>query len=234
MPVLLADSVGKSYGTRRILSSGTLRATSGDIRVVFGRNGVGKSTLIKIAAGVIQSDTGIVRINDNTVLKPSLAQMARDGVFFLPDHDLLSGNFSLRKQLTFFEHRFQLRSAREAADIARVSHVLDQRPHTLSGGELRRAELAVALVRRPVCLLADEPFRNIAPLDHDAIANILRAFAGDGCAVVVTGHEVPSLMDLATHVTWCTAGTKYELGTPETARKHEPFVRDYLTFGARG
>lgn len=196
---------------------------------MFGRNGVGKSTLIKIAAGVIQSDTGIVRINDNTVLKPSLARMARDGVFFLPDHDLLSGNYRLRDQLRFFEQRFGRRTVAEAADIARVTHVLDQKPQTLSGGELRRAELAVALVRRPMCLLADEPFRNIAPIDHDAIAAILRVFANDGCAVVVTGHEVPSLMELATHVTWCTAGTTYELGTPEAARKHEPFVRDYLT-----
>jgi lipopolysaccharide export system ATP-binding protein len=46
--------------------------------------------------------------------------------------------------------------------------------------------------------------------------------------VVVTGHEVPSLMELATHITWCTSGTTYESGTPDSARNNEGFVREYL------
>lgn len=229
MQILVADSIGKSFRGRRILNSGTLRASSGEIRVVFGRNGIGKSTLVKIAAGVVAADTGIVRLNDVTILKPTLASMARAGVFYLPDHDLLSGNFPLGQQLEFFEQRYGERSVTEAAGIANVGHLLSRKPHTLSGGELRRAELAAALTRRPQCLLADEPYRGIAPIDHEALSNIFRAMATDGCAVVVTGHEVPSLMELATHITWCTSGTTYELGTPDAARNHEQFVRDYLS-----
>ncbi|MEO7996237.1 MAG: ATP-binding cassette domain-containing protein [Gemmatimonadaceae bacterium] len=229
MPFLLADSIGKSFGGRRILNAGTLRASVGDIRVVFGRNGIGKSTLIKIAAGVIAADTGIVRVNEVTVLKPSLASMARAGVFYLPDHDLFSGTFTLAQQLEFFERRYEQRSAIEAAAIANVQHLLPRKPQSLSGGELRRAELAAALTRKPKCLLADEPYRGIAPIDHGALTDIFRVMASDGCAVVVTGHEVPSLMELATHITWCTSGTTYELGTPDTARNHEAFVREYLS-----
>ena len=229
MPFLLADSVGKTFRGRRILSSATLRATVGDIRVVFGRNGIGKSTLLKIAAGLVSSDTGIVRVNGKTMLKPTLARLAREGVFYLPDHELFSNNFALGKQLEFFERRFGRRSAANAASIANVRHLLGQLPQSLSGGELRRAELAAALTRRPDCLLADEPYRGIAPKDHDALTAIFRTMAAEGCAVVVTGHEAPSLMELATHITWCTSGTTYELGTPEAARKHEAFVRDYPT-----
>lgn len=234
MPFLLADSIGKSFRGRRILSAGSLRASLGEIRVVFGRNGIGKSTLLKIAAGVIAADTGIVRINEQTVLKPSLASMARAGVFYLPDHDLFSGNFTLGRQLEFFEQRYQQRSAIEAADIANVRHLLAQKPQTLSGGELRRAELAAALTRKPMCLLADEPYRGIAPVDHDSLSNIFRAIAAEGCAVILTGHEVPSLMDLATHITWCTSGTTYELGTPEAARNHEAFSKGYLNSRHKG
>ena len=228
MPFLLADSVGKTFGGRRILSSATLRATSGDIRVVFGRNGIGKSTLLKIAAGIVASDTGMVRVNGNTMLKPTLARVAREGVFFLPDHDLLVANIELGKQLRFFEKRFEKRSVEEAAGIASVRHLLGRLPHTLSGGELRRAELAAALTRCPECLLADEPYRGIAPKDHDALSAIFRTLAAEGCAVVVTGHEAPSLMELASHITWCTSGTTYELGTPAAAREHDAFVRGYL------
>lgn len=228
MSFLLADSIGKSFRGRRILTAASLRASFGNIRVVFGRNGIGKSTLLKIAAGVVAADTGIVRINDETVMRPTLASMARAGVFYLPDHDLFSADITLGRQLALFERRFQRRSAAEAADIANVRHLLARKPQTLSGGELRRAELSAALTRRPMCLLADEPYRGIAPVDHDALSNIFQAMAADGCAVVLTGHEVPSLMDLATHVTWCTSGTTYELGSPEAARNHEAFSRGYL------
>lgn len=53
-----------------------------------------------------------------------------------------------------------------------------------------------------------------------------------GCAVVITGHEVPAIMSAVHHITWCTAGTTYEMGPPFMARTDERFMRDYL--GSRG
>jgi len=227
-PVLVADCVSKSFGARRVLSAGSLRAEPGQVRVLFGRNGIGKSTLLKIAAGVVTADSGTVHVNGEALLRPSLPRLARAGVFYLPDHALLSPAFTLGEQLRFFERRFGARSAREAARLARVEEHLDERPQALSGGELRRAELALALARRPRCLLADEPFRGIAPIDHDVLSGIFRAMAAEGCAVVVTGHEVQALLALADHVTWCTSGTTYELGAREEALAHEVFKREYL------
>jgi ABC-type multidrug transport system ATPase subunit len=226
--ILVADCVSKTFGDRRVLSAGSLRAVPGQVRVMFGRNGVGKSTLLKIAAGIVSADSGMVHLDGRPMLRPSLSRLAREGVFYLPDHDLLSPAFSLGAQLQLFATRFDGRAPVEAARIAGVDAFLGERPQALSGGELRRAELALALVRRPRCLLADEPFRGIAPIDHDRLTAILLGMAADGCAVVVTGHEVPSLLALAQHVTWCTSGTTYELGTPAQAMHHEPFLREYV------
>ena len=111
--VLVADCVSKSFGARRVLSAGSLRAQPGQVRVLFGRNGIGKSTLLKIAAGVIVADSGTVHINGRALLRPSLSQLAMAGVFYLPDHELLSPAFTLGQQLRFFEQRFGTRSARE-------------------------------------------------------------------------------------------------------------------------
>ncbi len=227
-PIHVADCVSKSFGPRRILSSASLRAVPGEVRVILGRNGIGKSTLIRIAVGLTAPDAGVVHFDGVAMLRPSLARLARRGLFFLPDHDLLSPAFPLGEQLGFFATRFGARPVREAAHLADVAHLLDARPHELSGGELRRAELAAALTRRPRVLVADEPFRGIAPVDHERLAALFRALAADGCAVVLSGHEVPTLLDLADHVTWCTAGTTYELGPPADARRHEAFQRDYL------
>lgn len=227
-PILVAECVGRSFGARRVLTSASLRAVSGELRVIFGRNGIGKSTLLKIAAGLVAPDSGSVRFAGRLHVGVRLADLAADGLFYLPDHDLLSTAFTLRRQLEMFRERFQGRDVRESAERMGVAMHLDKRPHQLSGGERRRAELAAVLVRRPVCLLADEPYRGISPIDHDILTATLRDLAADGVAVVVTGHEVPTLLDAADHITWCTSGTTYELGAPDVARTHDAFCREYL------
>lgn len=202
MAILVADCVSRSFGDRRVLTAGSLRAVAGEVRVVFGRNGIGKSTLIKIAAGHLTPDFGVVHFRGVAHLRVRHAALARDGLFYLPDHELLSEAFSLGEQLRFYQERFRRRSVAEAAAMANVTHLLDRRPQSLSGGELRRAKLSLVLVRRPDCLLADEPYRGIAPVDHEALTHLFRLLADDGCAVVVTGHEVPILLAAADHITW--------------------------------
>lgn len=226
--MLVADCIAKSYGERRILSAATLHVVSGQVGVLFGRNGIGKSTLIKIAAGSIQPDSGIVRFAGRARLTARLPKLAREGLFHLADEDFFSSSFSVRRQLEFLRAAFDGDRVDAAAERAGVSHVLDQRSHELSGGERRRAELAAILVRRPTCLLADEPFRGIGPRDAEILASIFRELADRGCAVLVSGHEVNTLLDVADRVTWCTAGTTYELGTPGHAKVHEAFRREYL------
>jgi len=228
MPILVADCVTKSFGGVRVLSAGTLRAEQGQVRAMLGRNGSGKSTLIKIAAGWIAADSGVVHFRGRALLRPRHAALSRGGLFYLPDHEVLSSAFTVGWQLALFAARYRRRTVGEAAELTGIAHLLDRRPYQLSGGELRRAELSLALVRRPDCLLADEPYRGIAPADHDRLTQLFRALAADGCAVVVTGHEVPTLLAAADHVTWCTAGTTHELGSPLAASAHDAFRAGYL------
>ncbi len=228
MALLVADSIAKSFGDRCVLSAATLRAVPGQVRVLFGRNGIGKSTLMKIAVGLMQPDSGNVRYADRARLTTSLAELAREGLFYLADEDLFSSAFPVRRQLNFLSERFDGGSVDDAARRVGISHVIDQRPFTLSGGERRRAELAAVLVRNPSCLVADEPYRGISPKDAEQLSSIFRELAAAGCAVIVSGHEVDTLFDVADHVTWCTSGTTYEIGTPDQARRHETLRREYL------
>ncbi len=227
-PILTADCVAKSFDGRRVLTSATLRAVPGELRVMFGRNGAGKSTLIKIAAGCLAPESGAVHFSGRVYLRASLRRLAAAGLFYLPDHDLLSNAFTVRRQLEWLRHRFDGEDVYRAASRVDIGDLLDRRPWQLSGGELRRAEIAAALVRRPTCFLADEPFRGIAPKDAEDLARALIELASRGVAVVITGHEIPALLSAADHVTWCTSGTTYELGPVSIATQHEQFRREYL------
>jgi lipopolysaccharide export system ATP-binding protein len=226
--ILRADSISKSFGGRRVLSSATLRAVPGEVRVIFGRNGVGKSTLLKIAAGWLSPDSGTVHFDGRAYESARLTELAAAGLFYLPDHDLFSTAFTVRHQLEMFRRQFGGQDVDESAGRMGIADHLDKRPPELSGGERRRAEVTAVFVRRPKCLLADEPYRGIAPKDAEDLTRAFADLAADGMAVVITGHEVPTLLDAADHISWCTSGTTYELGPPAVAARHDQFRRDYL------
>lgn len=230
--VLVADCVGKRYGDRRVLTSASLRAVAGRWTALMGRNGAGKSTLLRIAAGALEPDSGTVRLDGAMLERPHTATLARDGVFFLADRDLLSPRYTVRRQLELFRERFAGGDVDEAAQAMGIDELIDRKPHAISSGERRRAELAAAIVRRPRVLLADEPYRNVSPIDADAISRALRSLATQGCAVVVTGHEATTFLELVDRVTWCDSGTTTELGSPRDAMRHERFAAGYLGISA--
>lgn len=230
--VLRADSIVVRIRGRNILTSATLRAEAGKVTVLFGRNGAGKSTLLHVAAGLRRATSGVVHFKGRVHLRPSLAQLARTGLFVLPDRDLLSPSMTLRRHLELIATRFDRPGLEDAATLVGISEQLDQQAGNCSGGERRLAELALAWLRAPVCLLADEPFRDIAPILGERLSRVLRRMADEGCAVVVTGHESETLLSLADRVVWCTAGTTYELGDPDAARSDRRFRIEYLGSGS--
>lgn len=228
MEILRADSINVRFGHRKVLTSATLRAESGQVTALFGRNGQGKSTLFRVACGLLEPDGGVVQFRGVTHLRPRLSRLARKGLFLLADRDLLIPTLTLRRQFDWFTQQFNCESATKAAALVGLEAQLDRLAVQCSGGERRRAEIALAWMRKPICLLADEPYRGVAPADAEILSKVFRQMAAEGCAVVITGHEVHTILDIADHIVWCTSGTTYELGTPEMAKEHERFRQEYL------
>jgi ABC-type multidrug transport system ATPase subunit len=227
--VFRADSITRSFGQRRVLTAATLWARRGSIAALLGRNGCGKSTLLRVAAGLLAADQGVILFDGRVHARPRLHQLANDGLFLLPERGLLPRTDALRTLLRMVADRFGTYNLLDdVIDRLRVGDLLDRTADTFSGGECRRAEVAIALTRAPRVLLADEPFMGIAPKDIDTIASALRQLAQDGCAIVASGHEVEALLELADEVVWMTAGTTHSLGSPAAARAHWQFRHEYL------
>ena len=227
--VLRADSIGKSFGGRRVLASAYFEASAGAVTALVGRNGTGKSTLLKIAAGWMAADYGIVELRGRRYHRPDPAALARDGLFFVPiDRSILSPPLTLAQHLDALEARFG--RADRAAVLERLGIAALERVRcaSFSGGERRRAELALALLRRPSCLLLDEPFRGIDPRDVEVVQAVVRELAAAGCAVVLTGHEVPPILAVADSVVWLHDGTAQMMGSASDASADWRFRRDYL------
>jgi ABC-type multidrug transport system ATPase subunit len=226
--VLRADSIGKAFAGRSILTAATLRAHAGEISFLVGRNGCGKSTLLNIATGALQADYGIVTFKGRAYLRQRWHVLARQGLYYLPDRDLLAPSRTVRQHLTAVTRHFGVGNAEAAARVCDVVQFLDRRCGDLSTGERRRVEVATAIAREPECLLADEPLRHIDPRDRMLVARAFQYMSSRGCAVVITGHDVEDLFDLADSVVWCTDGTTHELGTPAVAATNWRFAATYL------
>jgi ABC-type multidrug transport system ATPase subunit len=143
--------------------------------------------------------------------------LARAGLFYLPARQILDPFIAVERQLTAVSQYFGGSPIPDFLARFGLSSVATQRPASLSGGELRRAELAVAVARQAACLVADEPFRGLDPRDIEGLAAAIRAIADAGAAVVVTGHELAPLRGLADAVVWCVAGSSREFPEASSA-----------------
>lgn len=183
---------------------------------------------MRIACGLLRPDYGVVIYRGERLLHPKLWALARKGLFFLPERNLLHRSVACGAHFNAIARTFGRNQVRRAVGLLRLGDLLDRKPHELSGGERRRVEVGLAIARRPDCLMADEPFLGIMPNDGELLGQAFRALADDGTAIVVTGHEVRVLLDVADEVVWHTAGTTHFLGDPASARTHDQFCREYL------
>jgi ABC-type multidrug transport system ATPase subunit len=176
----------------------------------------------------MRPDYGVVIYDGERLLRSKLWGLARRGLFFLPERGLLRQNWTCGEHFAALAHHFEDTAIDQAAERLAVSAFDDRKRRTLSGGEARRVELAMAMARKPRCLVADEPFLGIAPKDAALIGEVLREMAAAGVAIIVTGHEVRYLLDLADEVIWHTAGTTHVLGDRQAAEEHFQFRQEYL------
>lgn len=183
-----------SYPDRRqpagepLLAVNRLEVGAGEIVVVTGENGCGKTTLLKLIAGLLVPFAGSVRADSRPVLVHQRPCLFAESVF-------ANVSWPLRiRRLPRDEVR-----RRTAAALERVGLSPHERrwAPALSGGEKQRAAIARALVLEPGLLLLDEPTANIDPASVPLVEELLRSVASAGAAVVVTTHHIATAYRLA-------------------------------------
>jgi putative ABC transport system ATP-binding protein len=173
----------------------SLALEPGEIVAVTGPSGSGKSTLLALLAGLDEPDGGMVRIGGERLSRRPEAERAsvrsrRVGVLYqqanLVGHLTVDGNVALAQRLAGTADAGERTAVLEHCGITARAGA---RPAQLSGGELARAGLAVALANRPDVLLADEPTGELDGATAQRVLDLLRERAHDGAAVLVVTHS---------------------------------------------
>lgn len=194
---LEAIELAKSYKKRSVVKSVSLHIESGDIVGLLGPNGAGKTTCFYMIVGLVNNDSGQIKLDGRSIDHLPIDKRAREGIGYLPQEASVFRNLSvednikavlqLRKDLNANQQKQLLENLLEDFQI---THIRESVGIALSGGERRRVEIARALANEPLFILLDEPFAGVDPISVIDIQNIIRQLANRNIGVLITDHNV--------------------------------------------
>lgn len=223
-PIIIAKSIGKSFGGFKALTEVDLTVRQGERVVICGPSGSGKSTLIRCFNGLENHDEGRLSV-DGLELHPEAPGMRQ----LRQDVGMVFQQFNLFPHLTILENlmigpmkvRKQDRSTAEATarkylDRVRIPEQADKRPAQLSGGQQQRVAIARALCMEPRVMLFDEPTSALDPEMIGEVLDVMVELAGTGMTMVVVTHEMGFARKVADTMVFMEAGRIVEVSPPET------------------
>ncbi|HMM85302.1 MAG: urea ABC transporter ATP-binding subunit UrtE [Gammaproteobacteria bacterium] len=186
--MLKVDGLNQYYGGSHILRNVAFEAALGEVTVVLGRNGVGKTTLLKSLMGVVPVKTGTVALDGRDLTREPPYERVRAGVGYVPQGREIFGRLTVEENLRM-GLAYKSGGTPIPAELYELFPVLQQmlrrRGGDLSGGQQQQLAIARALVAGPTLLLLDEPTEGIQPSIIKDIGGVIRALADRSTMAIV-------------------------------------------------
>jgi branched-chain amino acid transport system ATP-binding protein len=231
--VLHARGLDTFYGASHILRGVNFRVGAGETVSLLGRNGMGKTTLLRTLMGLLKPKRGSITFNGRDVTGSRASAIARAGMGFVPEGRGVFPNLTVEENLVFAERPGpggRVDWTREAIYeiFPRLAERRKNWGNQLSGGEQQMLTIGRVLLSNPSIVLIDEATEGLAPKVRDDIWSTLRIIARKGVAVVVVDKNVDDLVDLAgRHVVLAKGEVLFE-GTSKQLRAEWEFVSRML------
>jgi polar amino acid transport system ATP-binding protein len=221
-PIINLSGVTKSFGTTQVLKQINLEVRQGEVLVLIGASGSGKSTVLRIMSGLETADAGEVWVNEVPLHDARRAREIRGHVgmvfqqFNLFPHKNALGNVSLAlikaRRMNPADAR---KRAMEALERVGLADRADHYPSQLSGGQQQRVAIARALAVEPGIMFFDEATSALDPELVGEVTEVMRGLARDGMTMVVVTHEMGFARKTADRVVFMDKGVIAEQGAPE-------------------
>lgn len=193
------------YGLSHVIQGIDLAATAGEVVGIFGRNGVGKTTLLKTIVGWVRPTAGEIRLEGVRIDNSSPDAIAHSGIGLVPEDRRIFPGLSVEENLRL--GLMQRKDRSRAEERRAVQEVFERFPrlyerrsqpgNTLSGGEQQMLAMARVLVGAPTVLLIDEPTEGLAPRIVTQIFAIIRELKENGALVLLVEQNVYGALDVA-------------------------------------
>lgn len=223
--MLKLNNITKSYGEVKALKELNIEVNEGEIFVLLGPTGAGKTTTLKITAGLLKPDSGKVYFNgvDVTEVPPAF----RDVAFVFENYNLIpiynvydNIAFALRSKITRVDNNEIDRRVKAYSKDLHINHLLDRPTSTLSGGEIQRVALARALVRQASLNLFDEPLSNLdLKLREELRVEFKELHKKYQSTIFYVTHDHDSAVSIADRIGIINEGVIYQIDTPDNLIK---------------
>lgn len=229
--MLTIEGLSGGYGSVQVLRGLTLTAAPGKVTCVMGRNGVGKTTLMRAIMGQLALTSGTIHLNGMALHGMPAHEVPRHGIGYVPQGRRLFGPLTVAENLDI-----GLMTRRKGA--ATRDHVLDLFPRlrerlsqparTLSGGEQQMLALARALCLEPAVLLLDEPTEGLQPSMIQLIRETLIRLKATGVATILVEQRVEAVLSVADSVAFMAQGSVAETVAAQGLRPDAPQFQTYV------
>ena len=213
--LLELDNVELTYGDRRILYGVYLKAETGKITGILGRNGCGKSSLLKVLFGSIPCNNRLIKIDNRPTLKKLYTI---ENIKYLPQHHFIPDHLKLYSLFKIFGCDWK----QFAAKFALFEKYRNEKAKVLSGGEKRLVEIWLCLTAETKLCILDEPFTNLAPRYVEKIKEELK-LQKNYKAIIVTDHLYEEILKVSDY--------KYILknGCTKEFQDEQKLIKEYLS-----
>ncbi len=212
-PILELTDVSAEYGPFRSLFGVSLTIRPGAAVALLGANGAGKTTVARVASGLVSASAGSVTVDGTDMTEARTYEFARAGVAHAPEGRSVFATFTVEENLTLSFRRALGRSRVKAgleeaySLFPRLGERRSQTAGTLSGGEQRMLSLSRVLVEKPRLLIADELSLGLAPIVVDEVYETLATIRGTGTALLIVEQHVQHALELCDDVALLDHGT---------------------------
>ena len=225
----------KSFGRQEVLKGIEFKVNAGEIFVIMGPSGSGKSVLLKHIIGLEPPDAGEILINGESIQSPEVMNKYRLALVFQSGALLNSLTVGENVGLYLTEHRLKppeeiARIVAEKLEVVGLKNTKDKMPNELSGGMKKRVAIVCALVIEPQLILYDEPTSELDPLSAVVIGQeILNLKNRIHVTSLVVTHDRDLAFGVADRIAVIDQGRIIAIGTPdEVKRRPEPVIRRFL------
>jgi lipopolysaccharide export system ATP-binding protein len=233
--MLSAEGLQKSFRTRKVVRDFGFSIREGEVVGLLGPNGAGKTTCFYMVVGLIEADSGSIKLDDRDITGLPMHVRAKLGIGYLPQEasvfrrlsvsDNIMAVLELREGLSAKQRQSELESL---LDELKITHIATQKGISLSGGERRRVEIARALAAQPRYMLLDEPFAGVDPISVGEIQRIVRHLKERGIGVLITDHNVRETLGICDRAYIMSEGVVLSRGTPAHILADEKVREVYL------
>jgi branched-chain amino acid transport system ATP-binding protein len=219
------------YGPVTVLNGVAFQAQAGQVTCIMGRNGVGKSTLLKCLMGLVPARSGTIALNGTPLKGLPAHEVPKRGIAYVPQGRRLFGPLTVAENLAIgglIKGQDTARLDRILTLFPRLRERLSQTSSTLSGGEQQMLAIARALCLAPKVLLLDEPTEGLQPSMIALIQQAVLTLRAEGTAVVLVEQRVDAVLKLADRVAFMVAGRIEETMPVRGLRFDAPVFRTYV------